>query len=167
MKVLQFGLFCLINRFHTFTLYFENIFVAKGLHWAFALCLGRPGFDSRQSQTKDLKFVVEAPLSNTQHKKGKKIGLTCCQNNVTGWDIIQLWCDISVRQHYKMVIIPSVKSKHHLDMTWNVLKGTLNPIQKRNKRTPLYFSYLKENIEENLFIDTLKSIRLPEESVLD
>ena len=44
------------------------------------------------------------------------------QTNVTGQDIIWMChqCDISVRQHYKVVIIPSVTSRHHPDMTWNV-----------------------------------------------
>ena len=31
---------------------------------------GRPGFDSRPSQNKDFKLVVEAPLSNDRHIKG-------------------------------------------------------------------------------------------------
>ena len=59
-------------------------------------------------------------------------GLKCCQNNVTRRDIIRLcmWCDISVRQYYKVVIIPSVTSRHLPDMNWNVLKQTLNPIKK-------------------------------------
>ena len=30
---------------------------------------GRPGFDSRSSQTKDFKLVVEDPLSNALHIK--------------------------------------------------------------------------------------------------
>ena len=30
----------------------------------------RPGFDSRSSQTKYFKMVVEAPLSNVRHIKG-------------------------------------------------------------------------------------------------
>ena len=33
-------------------------------------------------------------------------------------------------QDSTLVIIPSVTSKHHPDMTWNVLKGMLNQIQK-------------------------------------
>ena len=37
---------------------------------AFAPCLGGTGFDSRPSQTKDFKLVVESPLSNAQHIKG-------------------------------------------------------------------------------------------------
>ena len=32
--------------------------------------LGRPGFDSRPSQAKDFKLVVEATLSSAQHIKG-------------------------------------------------------------------------------------------------
>ena len=58
----------------------------------------------------------------TESNQRYKIG--SWQNNVSGRDI-------SVRQHYKVVVISSVTSMHNTDMTWNVLKGTLKPIQKQ------------------------------------
>ena len=36
-----------------------------------------------------------------------------------------LLCNISVRQHYKVVIIPFFTSRKHPDFTWNVPKGNL------------------------------------------
>ena len=82
------------------------------------------------------RFQIEACLSNAWHIKGSSMQklVDCCQNNATGRDIIRLcmWCDISVRQHYKVVIIPSVTSRHHPDMTWNVLKWKLNRLQKNH-----------------------------------
>ena len=40
---------------------------------AFAPCLAGPGYDSRPSQTKDFKLVVEAPLPNARHIKGSSM----------------------------------------------------------------------------------------------
>ena len=39
----------------------------------FAPCLEGPGFNSRPSQTKEFKWVAEAPLSNSQHIKGSSM----------------------------------------------------------------------------------------------
>ena len=82
------------------------------------------------SQTKDYKLVVEAPLSNgfnAQHIQGSSMQKVIdpfhdCQNNVMCPDRISnecacMQCDISVRQHYKVVIIPSIRSTHHSDIT--------------------------------------------------
>ena len=38
---------------------------------AFPLCLGGLGYDTQPSQTKDLKLVVEATLTNAWHIKAK------------------------------------------------------------------------------------------------
>ena len=67
----------------------------------FAQCLGDPG---SIPETKDFKWVVEAPFSNARYIKGSSTGKN-------------LRCDITMRQHYKLVIIPSVKSRHRPDMT--------------------------------------------------
>ena len=97
-------------------------------------------------QIGSLSFVV----NNARHKKGSS-KLIRCQNNVTGWNIIRLclWCDISVRQHYKAVIIPSVTSRHRPNMTWNVLKGTWNTIPPPHKKmdscTKVYILSLRYN----------------------
>ena len=89
---------------------------------------GRCGFNSQPSQTKDFKLVVEAPLSNAYFTKRvvhRRNLLTRCQNNVTGRHNIRLCLqsDISVRQHYK-VVIQSVTSRHHPD-------GMFIPLQKK------------------------------------
>ena len=96
---------------------------------------------SQPSQTKDFKLVVETPLSNTGHINGSSTPKLVDQNNVTGWDIIWLClqCDISVREHYKVIIIPSVTSRQCPDMTWNVLKGML----KKVKSSLLFYRVLK------------------------
>ena len=79
--------------------------------------------------------IVEAPLlieRVVQHKNG----LIRCHNNMTGRDVtlLFLWCDISVKQHYKVVIIPPVTRRYRPDMTSNVLKGDINPhYEKINK----------------------------------
>ena len=66
---------------------------------------GKPGFDSRPSQTKDCKLVqLKLPCQMlTKRVVQGKNGLTRCQNNVTERDIIRpcLRCGILVRQHYK------------------------------------------------------------------
>ena len=101
---------------------------------AFAPCLGGPGFDPWPSQTKDFKSVVEPPLFKIDILRvvRRKNWSTGCENNMIGRDIIRmcLQFDISVRQNYKVVIIPSVTSRHCPNMTRTVLKGTLNSIHK-------------------------------------
>ena len=71
------------------------------------------------SQTKDFKLIVLASCL--------KIDIywcsTTCQNIVTGLVIISmsLWCDTSVRQHYRIVdkhAIPTTTSMHCSDMSW-------------------------------------------------
>ena len=59
--------------------------------------------------------------------------MTLSHNNVTRWPIIWLWLlyDISVSRHYKVDILPSVTRRHRSDMTWNLLKGALNPMQSK------------------------------------
>ena len=56
--------------------------------------------------------------------------LTHCQKYRIMWlgriSYACLWCYISAKQHYKVVIIPSVTIRHHPDMTWNVLKYKKN-----------------------------------------
>ena len=103
--------------------------------------------------SEDLKLVVVTPLSNARHIKGSSTQnwLTRCQTNVTGQAIIRLClrCDISVRPHYKVVIIPSVTSRHH--PAWNVLKGTLNPIQKYQWYTIFFHFVLYEWL--NIILD--------------
>ena len=42
-----------------------------------------------------------------------------------------LWCDISVKQHFNVVIMPSVTRGHRPGMKLNAIKGTLNPIFKQ------------------------------------
>ena len=90
---------------------------------------GRPGLDSRPSQTKYFKLVVEAPLANVQHIRvvRRKNGLIRCKNNVTGWDIVyDCACgvifqrDINIVQVQvlivQVVIIPSVTRSHRPEM---------------------------------------------------
>ena len=82
--------------------------------------LGGTGSPTESNQ----RFQIGSLVKRSTYKLRvvqRKNWLTCCQNNVTGRYIIQLMClrcDISVRQHYKVVIIPSVKSRHRPDMTW-------------------------------------------------
>ena len=76
---------------------------------------------SHPGQPRYFKLVIRASLSNARHiRLGQhKNWLTRCQNNMTGWGIIRLClrCDISERQHYKVVIIASITSWHRTDMT--------------------------------------------------
>ena len=82
---------------------------------------GRAGFDSRPSQTNDFKLVVQAPLSNARLIKGsstqKLVDPLPESCDRAEYHTTVPGCDISVRQHYKVVIIPFVTSRHRLDMT--------------------------------------------------
>ena len=69
------------------------------------------------SQTKHFKLVDEAPLSECSPYKGQ------FNANIAWlirWQMFE-WCDISVRKELKVVVIPSVTSRHRPDMSWNVL----------------------------------------------
>ena len=50
-----------------------------------------------------------------------------------------------------MVIIPSVTSRYRPDMTWNALKGTLNPIQKNNIQQSSTLLYKTDSVQTNVF----------------
>ena len=64
---------------------------------------------------------------------------------------------ISERRHfilgrYKVVIIPSVTSRHRPDMTWIVLKGTFNPNTKKTSNIQMMryypcFSHILQRID--------------------
>ena len=41
-----------------------------------------------------------------------------------------LCCNVSLRQYYKVIIIPTATSRHHPDMASSVLNVTLNWIQR-------------------------------------
>ena len=92
--------------------------------------MGGPGFDSWPSRSHNFKLVVETILLKGRHKKYNSTQklVDLCQNNVNWLDIRRmcLRCVISVRQHNKVVTIPSVTSKDRTDITLNALKGTLN-----------------------------------------
>ena len=79
-------------------------------------------------------LVVEAPLSNARYIKArstqKLVDPLLEQCDRAGYHTTVRAVCISVRQHYKVVIIPSVTSMHRPDMIWNALKGTLISIQK-------------------------------------
>ena len=94
--------------------------------------------DSLPSQAK-----ISSKCSTLKGVVQRKNCLTRCQNNVTGQDITRLCLrrDISVRQHYKVVIIPSVTSRHRPDMIRNVLKGTLNLILNKKNDIGNGYSY--------------------------
>ena len=78
-------------------------------------------------------------MSDAQHIKGSS-------NAKTGWpisrrmwpddisyEVLCLRCHITVRQQYKVVIIPSVTFRRHPDLTWNCVEKDIKPNNKQNK----------------------------------
>ena len=66
-------------------------------------------------------------------------------------------CDISVRQHYKLKLViipyPLLISKHRPDMTWNVLKGTLNSIQNKNPHYAILYRFIETEVRRQVPAD--------------
>ena len=93
---------------------------------------GRPELNSWPSQTKDFKLVVEALLSNSRHIKGRSmqklvdslpgISYDCAFGVIFQWDSTIKW----------LLYMAYVTSRHHPDITWNVLKGTFKPNTKKH-----------------------------------
>ena len=66
-----------------------------------------------------------------------------------------LWCDIAVKRHFKMVIIPTVASRHEV----KCVKRDVNQIiLKKTRVTSRYRPYMTWNVEQQYKVDIISSV---------